>query len=325
MLLGRKLGRGTLLLQHNPFVQFTFPWNVIERLEDRIVGRYAIRSASVVAAGSKHTRAYVERISNRADVRLLYNGFNTRCFRPVHGPDERRLIRRRLGLPEAAFIAFTIRRLVYRNGVKVLVEAGAELSSSTNVLIVIAGSGPEETSLRQTISQKRLTNVRLVGNIDDSDVADYYRASDVFVLPTITGEGFSTAVMEALGSGLPVVASNVGSPQEIVIDDYNGYLTEPGAAHEIAERVTALRMDSARAAQMARDARESALQFDWDRQIGALELLLTEAARNMIPKISKIESTLGFRPSTPLKEGLRRLISDVKRQHTRGVEVRIGE
>ena len=57
-----------------------------------------------------------------------------------------------------------------------------------------------------------------MGFIPDADLPDYYRAADVFVLPTRTAEGFGLVLMEAAATGVPSIATDSGAPREIVDD-----------------------------------------------------------------------------------------------------------
>ena len=70
--------------------------------------------------------------------------------------------------------------------------------------IVIGGSGPERIEIEARIRRDGLDRVHVVGFIPDADLPDYFRAADVFVLPTRTAEGFGLVLMEAAASGIAV-------------------------------------------------------------------------------------------------------------------------
>jgi UDP-glucose:(heptosyl)LPS alpha-1,3-glucosyltransferase len=110
-----------------------------------------------------------------------------------------------------------------------------------------------------------------------SDVAEYHAAADLFVMPT-TYEAFGTVIVEALGSGLPVITSALAGAASAVRDGYNGRLLEdPTDANQLANQlasalqVGALERWSAAAA-------ESAARFQWTRVMDEFEAILVERA-----------------------------------------------
>lgn len=103
--------------------------------------------------------------------------------------------------------------------------------------LIIAGDGPEYAELQRRIEQLDLTQtVRLLGN--RSDVADLLAECDVFVLPSIA-EGMPVTLMEAMASGLPVVATDVGGVAAVVENGTTGTLVPPGDAQALAEALGA--------------------------------------------------------------------------------------
>src|SRR5262249_57103824 len=89
-------------------------------------------------------------------------------FSPVDR-DRRLEIRRRLGLPADAFVALTVRRLFFRNGLDTLLEAAVALRDRPNLHVVIGGSGPERNEIEARIKGDGLANVHLTGFIPDDD------------------------------------------------------------------------------------------------------------------------------------------------------------
>jgi glycosyltransferase involved in cell wall biosynthesis len=189
-LVARHYRRPTVVIQYNPFVQYRFPWNVVERGSDLALGRYTLRSATDVFAISEHTRRYVRTLVGDRAVEILRLGVDTRRFTPALSVAHKARIRARLGLPSDAFILFTARRLVFRNGLDTLLAACAKLREQKDVVVVIGGRGPERPILERVIREENLGNVRLVGFVPDEDLPDFYRAADAFVLPSRPGEGF---------------------------------------------------------------------------------------------------------------------------------------
>ena len=107
-----------------------------------------------------------------------------------------------------------------------------------NVYTLIVGDGPQRDSLVDYAAKVRIDHrVRFLGIRDD--VPRLMAAMDVFVLPS-EFEGMPNAVLEAMQAGLPVVASNIGGTDELVVDGETGFLVPVGDAKQIASRINQL-------------------------------------------------------------------------------------
>jgi glycosyltransferase involved in cell wall biosynthesis len=276
-LAARAAKKPTVLIQYSPFVQYRFPWNVVERGADFLLGRVTLRSASRLMAISEHTRAYVRELAPNHPVRLLPLGVDTTRFTPVTTSSERQVIRRRLGWPDESFVVITLRRLVFRNGLDVLVEAATKLKANRSITVAIGGSGPERQLLQRVVQREKLDTVRLLGFVPDDALPDFYRAADAFVLPTRTGEGFGLVLLEAFASGIPAIATRGGGQEEAIQDGKNGILISAGDPTALAEAVSALEADRVRTRDMGKAARALAVQSGWERSVDHLEQALYEA------------------------------------------------
>ena len=85
-------------------------------------------------------------------------------------------------------------------------------------------------------------NVIFLGKVNDSILPDIYRSCDLFVLPSIYGESFGIVLLEAMSSGRPVIASNVGGVSEIIRRGC-GILVSPGNVNEMTEAILELLND----------------------------------------------------------------------------------
>lgn len=276
--MARRHGRALVLLQHNPFIRYRFPWNIVERGADLLLGRYSVRSATRVVAVSEHTARYARTLVSGRSIGVLRNGVATSRFSPVSSSDERMAIRARLDLPREPFIVLTVRRLVYRNGLDTLLAACTQLRNQRDVLVVIGGSGPKQGMLERVVEREGLSNVRLVGSIPEELLPDYYRAADAFVLPTRTGEGFGLTVLEAFASGLPVIATRGGGQEEIVGEGRTGLLVPAESPWALAEAIQFLQSQPELARRMGQAAHSTASAMDWERNVEELEGELTEVA-----------------------------------------------
>jgi len=103
------------------------------------------------------------------------------------------------------------------------------------IRLVFVGSGPLYPEISQRLVDEGLSeNVWLAGERDD--INHILRSLDIFVMPSLN-EGISNTILEAMATGLPVVATNVGGNPELVVDGVTGYLVKPNDAQEMANRL----------------------------------------------------------------------------------------
>lgn len=123
--------------------------------------------------------------------------------------------------------------LVKRKGVIDLLNAVERLNrdgvlEKYNVRFKIGGTGQEEDSLKNFIATHGLSDfVEFLGWVSGENKEKFLSDSQIFTLPSYN-EGLPISILEAISSGLPIVSTDVGSVNEAVINDYNGYLVEPG-------------------------------------------------------------------------------------------------
>ncbi len=110
-----------------------------------------------------------------------------------------------------------------------------------NAVLVVIGDG-EGRPKYQHLAKSLGLDERIVflGSINHRALPDFYRASDVFVLPSTSTENASLAILEAMATGLPVIATRVGGTRQLIDDGVNGLLVPPMNARVLANRVNLL-------------------------------------------------------------------------------------
>jgi glycosyltransferase involved in cell wall biosynthesis len=180
--------------------------HVIERLVYR-------RANELVVLSAAFKRVLVERYGVAPwRVRVLPPGVELDQFLP----GDRDRARAALGVEPERWVALTVRRLVPRMGLDVLIEAWAKVAmASGDALLLVAGNGPCRSELEAQVDQLGITkNVRFLGRVSDDDLVACYRAADTCVVPTVALEGFGLVVLEALACGTPVIATDEGGLPE---------------------------------------------------------------------------------------------------------------
>jgi len=220
------------------------------------------RLAAHVAVGEGSARD-VERYASLApgSLRVIHHGVPDVPLGPVARPD-------------AAFVVGSIGRLDAQKGLDVLVDT---LPSVPGAFALLVGDGPEKSALLERAAAAGVADRLTVTGWRD-DARDYLGALDVFVLPS-RFEGFPQAVVEAMLAERPVVASDVGSVADAVVDGETGLLVRPDDAEALAAALRRLRDDPALRRELGRRARAKALrEFSVDRMARAYEALYREIA-----------------------------------------------
>ncbi|MFN8052163.1 MAG: glycosyltransferase family 4 protein [Acidimicrobiales bacterium] len=161
-------------------------------------------------------------------------------------------VRSRHGLGPEAFVVIAVGRLVPTKRLDRAIDAIAALTDVDAVLLVvgpgIAGPGEERDALEQHAASMGVGDrVMFLGAVDDDDLVAVLRAADVLV-STSSYEGFGLSIVEAMGAGLPVVATAVGGVTELVVDGETGFLVDD--VPELVDRLRQLANDRALAARM---------------------------------------------------------------------------
>jgi glycosyltransferase involved in cell wall biosynthesis len=166
--------------------------------------------------------------------------------------------RRYLGIPDDRFAVGWIGRMTaVKRTDDVLVAFKRLRESGVEATLCMVGDGPDRAGLEQQAHDLGIVRETLFLGYQE-DVAPFYAAFDALVLPS-SNEGTPVSVIEALGAGRPVVATRVGGVPDVVRDGEDGFLVEPGATEELAERLAQLARDPALRERMGKQGRERVL------------------------------------------------------------------
>ncbi len=239
--LAKFLGKPVVLTQHNTFIAYESAlWDHVEWLNDATVGKQVIKGSDKILTVSSATRDYVISLGAcQEKTKVLRNGVDTNRFKP--SSVSRQSMKEKLGIASNAIVMLTVRRLVYKNGIDTLIEsARIALQKNSKLVFLVAGRGPDRDSIQERIQQLGIANdFRLLGFVSDADLPAYYNAADIFVLPSKSGEGLPLVALEALSTGLPLIATDVGGISEVMVEDC-GKLVPPDDPEVMAEAILEL-------------------------------------------------------------------------------------
>jgi sugar transferase (PEP-CTERM/EpsH1 system associated) len=195
----------------------------------------------------------------------IYNGVDTDLFCPAPIRPPAMLSR------ESPFVVGSVGRLQPVKDQVSLVKAFAAAVASApaamrNARLVIVGDGPSRAAIEQAVAETSLhSQVDLLGA--RNDVPELLRAMSLFVLPSLA-EGISNTILEAMATGLPVIATRVGGNADLVHDGVTGMLADAGDWHSMGRHIAAYASDPSRLASHGRAARARAEQeFSLDTMV----------------------------------------------------------
>lgn len=261
--------RGIRLIGTNHFM----PENLLEHSQlPRFVHKYAIRQAwaaahrafvraEAVTSPTRKAADFLEQSVNIHPVLAISCGIKADDYTPSFEPRTDNLI---------VFVG----RITGEKQLDKLTRAFARLDPALKAKLVLVGHGEEEGRLRALANQLGVGGrVTITGYVSDAELRRILTQATVFAMPSIA-ELQSIATMEAMASGLPIVAANAMALPHLVHHKKNGFLFEPGDIDELARRLTdILTMEQSRLDEFKRESLRIVEAHDIDRTLDIFEAL----------------------------------------------------
>jgi glycosyltransferase involved in cell wall biosynthesis len=247
-----------------------------KRYVHKLIYRLAVRWVSGYIAVSEQVKdSLVQVIGPIQDkIAVICNGVDLKRYsRPVDKP----LVRRQLGLDAQAFLIIMVGTLREPKGHCYMIEAMSELvPRHPNMHALFVGDGELREELQAQVARLGLVeHIHFLGN--RSDVPDLLAASDLFALPSLW-EGLSMALLEAMASGLPIMASAVSGTVQAITAGETGLLFPAGDVPAFVAAIEQVLSNPARAQQMGLAARQRVeAEFSADQQAKAHIALYRQA------------------------------------------------
>lgn len=254
-----------IVVEHNTYIAKTY----LQILFDRIL---ALRTAAIVAVSQNVLDFTVrqEDISATKFVRIE-NGVAIEEIAKIVSSTDRNLVRKELGIAADAPVIISVGRLVTQKNPELLVSGFAHFARTHPLHhLVLLGDGPLRLKIQTLIREKGIASrVHILGS--RADVYRYYAISEFFV-STSSIEGLSMAHIEALASGVPLLATRTAGSEEVIREGVNGFFIEKADTESVADRMeTMAQMDVGK---IKEGARESARQYDISVTVKKYESLL---------------------------------------------------
>lgn len=263
-------------------VPFSFTAHAHDIFLDKGLLKEKVAAAQAVVAISEYNKKYIINHCGAhaaAKIQVIHCGLDLTEWHREEKTRERHLI-------------VAVGRLTPMKGFDVLIKACAILKNKVNINCQIVGSGPARRSLEQLIAKHGLyDNVRLTGAKDNQEVKELISRAAVFVAPSVWDDrdgqdGIPLVLMEAMALGTPVIASTLSGIPELVDDEKNGMLVEPGNADQLAAKILRLVSDRILSFDLATAGRKKIeAEFDVEKTVLALTKIFSCATRQPDKKI----------------------------------------
>ena len=231
--------------------------------------RAVLSSASVVTTPTKTAANMLRDIGFRRDIVPISNGVDTDRFRPDQSQD-------RDDLPVVLYTG----RLDDDKDMDTFVQAIPVVLARTQCRFRIGGEGTDRARLERMVEDMGLNEaVTFTGYVSDTGLPSVYQNASLYAIPSRV-ELQSISTLEAMASGLPIVAVDAGALPELVQNGVNGYLTAPGDWQSFGDRVAGILQDQEMAAEMGRMSRGIAEGHSVGAMITQYERVLDLATTN---------------------------------------------
>lgn len=226
----------------------------------------------VVTTGEALRRQLIEQTGiDPGRVTSVPTGIDTTRFSPVDR-ETRAEIRQRFGLDPAGRYIGIVATLRSWKGHLYLLEAFAALAHPDWRLLIV-GDGPMRTTIEARIAELGITSrVSMVGQRDDSE--DWFRAMDIFCLPSYANEGVPQALVQAMLTGLPIVTTPVGAILEAVTQEETALIVPPRDTEAIKAALSRLIEDAELRGNIGlRGRRDAQMRFSHERMVDHMETI----------------------------------------------------
>jgi phosphatidylinositol alpha-mannosyltransferase len=207
-------------------------------------------------AVSVPAREFVNRYFPKFPIRVIPNGIDINAYKPGLAP-----IRH---LRDDHINVLFVGRLEKRKGLGDLLRAYRFLQTRVpRSRLIIVGQGPLRSDLESFVSRNRLPNVVLAGFVPDSVKPRYYASADIFCAPATGAESFGIVLLEAMASGLPVLATEIPGYMSVLEPGRDSITVQPKRWRELGAALVILARDAELRRRLGTHAHERAQRFSW--------------------------------------------------------------
>lgn len=237
---GKKLGIpliGTNHFMPENFIHYLYPPNFAKKLIKKLAWGAFIRvykQLDIITVPTKIAADLIKNLGLKNPIITISCGVDLDRFNPKNNGG---YLKKRYQIPASKLVVLFVGRVDKEKNINVLVKAFSKVLTSSDARLVIAGEGKETSNLINLSKKLGIDkNVIFTGFISEKGLPYLYRIADVFVIASIA-ELQSIATLEAMASGLPIIAAKAIALPELVYHGKNGYLFNVGDTKTLANQI----------------------------------------------------------------------------------------
>lgn len=243
------------------WLQLSFIDKIAYTIEYYLLSFVASRASAVVAV-SGYVKAMLKMRYN-INSEVIYHGIDVDKFKR----NDKTRSRSKLGYKQTSFITLFVGKMhPYKDPLTLIKSISKAIEKNPNLLLVAVGDGDLYDDVKKEVIRLDLLNyVEILREVSNKKLKILYNVADAFVLPSVS-EAFGITLLEAMASGVPVIASNSGACAEVIGNA--GLLFDRGNYIELAEKILSLSYDK----ELSRNLSEAGLKraketFSWEDKI----------------------------------------------------------
>ena len=232
------------------------------------------------------TKEYLKACKIPVKAHVLKNAIDVDRFSRKVSEEQRRIIRKKLGLSENDFVILYVGRIMEIKGVLELMRAVTELGDE-NVKLLIMGSAnsgkwafsPYERKVKK-LAQQNKDQIKFTGYVDNGEVYQYASVADVQCVPSLVEEAAPLTVLEALAEGLPLIVTRSGGVTEYVDESTALVIEKDNIVHHLKNAICYMKEHPEELRQMSEEARIKSKKYDeeiyYENFVGVLNKIIDE-------------------------------------------------
>lgn len=223
---------------------------LLDKLVFKKLSKKIWQNSKAVIANSADLKSLALESTPRQKIEIIYNGIDLKEFSPNYEINKK-------------FTIISTSRLIKRKGIEYLVDGFIKFNRKYNdSKLFLVGSGDLKEKLEKKVCKAKIQNkVEFLGIVEHCKIADFYKKSDVFILPSLN-EGMSNSLLEAMASALAIIATNTGGSGEL-IDKNNGMIIEKQNSNSIFKALEKIYLDRELLKNMKLASRKRSAEMSW--------------------------------------------------------------
>ncbi|WP_139850827.1 glycosyltransferase family 4 protein [Acinetobacter pullicarnis] len=261
---------------HSPFQDFSRFFDLaflVKPIQHYL--RWFHNNTQLTCVPSVDTEKALRQFGVTCDLHIVGRGVDIQRFSPTHRSEA---LRERWGVNADTTVMLYVGRLSPEKEIELIIETfDAQRSAQKNVQLVIVGDGPDLSRLKQFQGAEQTI---FMGSLTGQDLAVAYASADVFVFASQV-ETFGNVVLEAMASGLPIVAYNYACAQQYVKQQQTGWLSPRGQAAQFIQDLMTL-PSRYQLNKMGEQAAYATQRAGWQKPVQQLENALYQVAQESV-------------------------------------------